>query len=150
RSCPLSWLRLVDRSYRYWPPTPPENRIVTPVSAALEEATSASAPPTRARRTRGVRFPAEAPVQSMTRTFTGIVLPSRTAFRPPPSGGSRPSNMYWCRTGTVDASELPPSSSDTTTEAVKLPAPYVWLSPATGEVWLVAVVCADPSPQSTS
>jgi hypothetical protein len=57
--------------------------------------------------------------------------------------------LYWKLTGAVVGADEPPSSSETTIEIVYEPAGYEWASPLTGEVTDDAIVCADPSPQST-
>src|SRR6478672_12287410 len=136
-------------SYWYWPPGPPLNRMRSLPLAAPGDATSASPPPTSPKWTCRGRVPIEAPEQSSTWSFTGIVLPSLKDVRPP-SGGSRPVVGTVWETWTCAGVDDPPSSSDTTIEIVNKPAPYVWLSPPTGDVAFVSVACGEPSPQSTS
>ena len=63
-------------------------------------------------------------MQSLTRTFTGIVLPSLKVVRPPALiGCSRPLVAYRWLTWRVTGNEVPPSSSDTTIVIVKAPGP---------------------------
>ena len=73
-------------------------------------------------------------MQSLTRTFTGIVLPSLKLVRPPALiGCNSPLVAYRWLTWRVTGVDAPPSSSDTTIVIVNAPGPYVWLRPDTGE-----------------